>query len=576
MRSKFRNLKEFVRMNTRLSIAVVVALLGVIGLQTFLEATSTQCLGIADSKETTIAFETPVIVKRIFVIPGQMVKKGQPLIEVEPVEVNLKLMEVQTELDSLTSERKVRNALLGTFDRKIGGAEDPLGRQIEGLAKQVEELKRQQGLSVRYAEEDGAVATVAFRAREQVAPFLPIITLTPAAPNLVYGFVHESRISEFRLGDRVLIEPVSEPGRFAEGRVISLGSRIAPFPDRFQMGSVNRPTYFGRELVVSLPLKNPLLVGEKVKIIGESGSALKELGFQAFAESSSESASEKIGEELPFEAGGMVYVAESKSLLIVSDDAEQGKSPFWLLSLANPNSPMNVGVDGTLKIDDLESITRSGSGFLAMSSLSKNKKDQVLPERNLLVRFTLGARGVQIDRALDMRSPLIEALRGALFMRGISADLEELEVESFTLHDSDGYMALKKPQMPDGSSVIIRLPNLAARIEASRLQALDIEMYTMVKLETRECATPARVTDLVKTENGIYILSNCKKSEKTGQLWYLPNNAPAQQISQVTTFRRGRPEGLTFGADRAQIFVSSDNGGKKGSDILKMTLSETR
>ncbi len=574
---RWLRLKEFVALNRRLVVAVAIALFGVLGLQSYISISSTQCLGIADSKETMIAFETPVLVKRVFVIPGQLVKKGQPLVEVEPAEINLKLMEIQTELESLKSERKVRDTLLGSLGKKAPDGDDPLSRQIAGFQKQAEELKRQQGLSVRYAEEDGAVATVAFRPREQVPPFIPVITLTPTSPNLVYGFIHENRLSEFRLGDRVIIEPVAAPHRHAEGRVISLGSRIAPFPERFQTGTTQRPTYFGRELVVSLPMKNQVLIGEKVQIRAVGPSMLDELGFQAFADSENGIAvSEKIGEKMPFEAGGMVYIPESQSLLIVSDDQDKGGSPFWILPLADPASASNVVVNGLEKVDDLESITRLGANFFAMSSLSRSKKDKVKTERSLIVRFTLGANGIQVDRAIDMRTPLLEALRGAAFLQGISADLDQLEVESFTMADADGYMALKEPRMPDGSSVILRLPNLAARIEANQLQGLELEMYTMIKLETRECKDPARVTDLHKTDSGLYILSNCKKSEKTGQLWYLANNTPAQQVVHVTSFRNGRPEGLAFGPEKGQIFVSSDNGGENGSDILKMILPEAR
>jgi hypothetical protein len=272
----------------------------------------------------------------------------------------------------------------------------------------------------------------------------------------------------------------------------------------------------------------------------------------------------------------MVYLEESKSLLIVSDEANKNTSPFWLLPVDAPHDAVNLSITGVDKVDDLESITRSGSHFYAMSSLSRNKKDKNKDERNLILRFSLTDQGIHVNRALDMRTPLIDVLRGSTFLRGISADLEDLEIESFTMNGSDGYMALKKPQLPDGSSVVIRIAGLAGRIESQNLNALDVEMYTIIKLDTRDCKDPARVTDMVKTDTGLYILSNCKKSEKMGQLWFLANNAPAQQAVQMATFRRGRPEGLAFGPEKGQIFVSSDNGGDKGSDLLKMILTEER
>src|SRR5688572_23246305 len=113
--SSWQDFREYVQVNKRLVVAVAVAVFALAVLHGYIGGANLECLGIADSKETVIAFETPVQVKRVFVLPGQYVKKGQPLIEVEPTEVNLKILEVQTELEALRSEARVRDTLLQSF-----------------------------------------------------------------------------------------------------------------------------------------------------------------------------------------------------------------------------------------------------------------------------------------------------------------------------------------------------------------------------------------------------------------------------------------------------------------------------
>lgn len=325
--------KDFLSTNCRLLVAVVIAGAGLLALQNYTNSSSDECLGVADSKETIVSFETPVILKRVFVLPGQAVKKGQPLLEVVPAEVNLKLLEIQTELETLESEQKVRDVLLSSINSNRKTAdESPISRTITGLQMQMDELKRQRALAVRYAEEDGVVATVAYGPREQVPPFMPIITLTPHKPDLVYGFIHENRASDYEIGDMVVVEPVADSARKAQGKVVSLGRRITAFPARFQL-IPTRPNYFGREVIIRLSEENQILIGEKVKVSGAIKAWRHELGFLASADASS--ASDQAGvnsqvfiENLKLEAGGIVYQRDSNSLIIASDDSEKGNSPF--------------------------------------------------------------------------------------------------------------------------------------------------------------------------------------------------------------------------------------------------------
>ncbi len=568
----WRDFKDYLESNRRLAIAVVCALAGLAALQGFVGQANMECLGIADSRETTIAFETPVVVKRIFVLPGQAVRKGQPLVEVEPLELNMKLLELTTELESLRSEKKVRDSLMKSFGKASGGI-SPMEQEILGLQAQVDELKKQKAQAVRYAEEDGVVATVAFRPREQVPPFTPVVTMSSSVPNTVYGFIHENRMAEFRVGDRVSIEPLMNKGRVANGKIISLGNRITAFPERMQIAGQARPTFFGRELVISLPIENQLMMGEKVRIHAGQKIRFSELGFQAYADSDDKAlASQTLAEALDLESSGMIFMKDLNSLLVGSDETGPNGSPFWLVSLADPFKPVNLHMTGLNKFDDLESMTVSGDKFFAMSSLSRSKKDKVKRERSLIVRFTVKDGAAKVERAIDMRTPMFDNLKLQPLLRGLSAEIDNLEIEGFSMDGDDAFFALKEPRFPDGTSVILKVRGLGQQIESGRIDHLDLDVHSMVKLDSRLCDEPAKITELIKNKSGLVILSNCRRSEKTGQIWFLADNAPTQQVEMLTSLRNGRPEAMAFGADRNTLYVGSDNGKKKGSDLIKVEI----
>ena len=294
-KSIWQSTRDFTEVNRKLVIAFVVCLLGVFLLQFYVTRPTLEILGIADSKETAIAYESAVVVKRIFVLPGQKVIKGQRLVEVEQNEINLKLAELETQLDTLKSQKELRDVLVSSLQdrkpRKVKGKKgkkgkavreapsptsSPMDEEIIGLEKQIDQIKKQKEMAVRYANHDGVVAAVNFKDHESVAPFQPILTLTTHVPNLVYGFVNENRLSQLQVGDWVQVEAASGEPRRVRGEIVSLGSRITPFPERLQ-GSLGTP-YWGREVVVAIPESNDFLMAEKVRIKLGYGSAKIEGG----------------------------------------------------------------------------------------------------------------------------------------------------------------------------------------------------------------------------------------------------------------------------------------------------------
>lgn len=570
MNSKaFKEFLECMAVNKKLVIAFSLAALGLIGLQSYLHSSHMECLGMVDSKETTIAFEEPVVVKKVFVLPGQIVKKGQPLVEVEQPELNLKRLEVKTALDALVSEQSVREALLGSVVKASAAKTSPLTAEIEGLKQQLKELEKQQSQSVRFAQEDGVVATVAYRANEKVPPFMPVVTLASVTPNLVYGFVHENRISDFRVGDLVEVEAASPSGKKSTGKVVSMGNRITMFPERMQ--SAFGVVYWGREVVVSLSKDNAFLTGEKVRIrSGEKNPILTDLSFQAFAET--ETDLQPFLQGLELEAGGLSHISQAGQLLVVSDDPGPSGSPFWRIGLEESRME-NLLMEGVEGLEDVESLAFHDGYYYAMGSLTSNNNFQSEQARSLLVRFSLEDGRVVIHRQLEMRSVILNAMLESALLRRLP--LENMEVESLSFFGRDAYLALKEPQLEDGSSVVFKVPGLIEAMELQNPETLVPEIYTLVRLQDPACKDPSRITDLVKTETGLLLAGNCSKKEAISQVWWLGDGDSPQQVQRLISLPHARLEGLTLGPQSGEVFLSSDNGGKQGSDFFRVQLPDS-
>jgi hypothetical protein len=572
---------EFVYVNKKLLIAVVIAVVCVLNIQYFTVTSAASCLGVADSKETAISFESPVVVKRVFVLSGETVRKGQPLLEVEPAELNMKLVELETQLQSLLSEEKVRSSLLKTFvsEKSVIDGTSPLEQEILGLRQQVEQLKKLQQQSVRYAEDDGVVASVSFKANEQVAPFQIIMTLNSLVPNLVYGFIHENYVAEFKVGDEVVVETITKMKKTARGKVASIGSRIVSFPERLQ--SLSGTKFWGRELIVSLPYQNKLLMGEKVQIKSQKAIQPPKSGLLAYADSAlfgkkSEPEAKLLALGMPFEASGLIAVTSMQGLLTVSDEDGPKKSPFWYHPIKNISDAKNFGLVGIDSIEDLESVGFDQGQYYAMSSLGANRSDKVKEKRNLLIRFNIKDEIIVVDRRIEMRSLLIDLIKKTPVLRDIEPKIEDdLDVESLTLSEGDAYLGLKSPQLKDGSSVVFRIKDFTKQIEKSDVKTLNGEIYALIKLEDIKCESSSRITDLVKTKTGLIILSNCRGSDSFSQVWWLANNAPSVTASLVASLHIAKLEGMALAEDFESLILSSDRGGKNGSDFYQLQIPKS-
>lgn len=134
----------------------------------------------------------------------------------------------------------------------------------EALVKERELLQAEKDRLVICASIPGVVGSVNVRAGEKVAPFAPILTLSPRNPTLVRGYIHEKVYDDVAVGDSVDVRSSGARSGIVRGRVVGVGSRIVEFPLRLR--KMPQIEVWGREVAVRIPTANPFLLGEMVSV----------------------------------------------------------------------------------------------------------------------------------------------------------------------------------------------------------------------------------------------------------------------------------------------------------------------
>lgn len=241
------------------------AVFAIISIGLYLSFEPIRILGVADSKEYQVNFDSAVEIKKIHVLPGQVVNKGDLLLELNQDNLESQLRLLKGRIDKLTAEMNLRQHIAKIANEKIDlpdGADPLLADFLEAETERKVLENRLENLFV-FAEVDGAVGAINFKPGELVSAFNPIMTLIPLRPMYVHGYLNESLQSKFKIGEKV--EVISPSGESIQGTVVSVGVRIVPIPERLLR--IHTLTAWGREIVVKIPSENRLLVGEKVSVL---------------------------------------------------------------------------------------------------------------------------------------------------------------------------------------------------------------------------------------------------------------------------------------------------------------------
>ncbi|MBX3041462.1 MAG: biotin/lipoyl-binding protein, partial [Bdellovibrionaceae bacterium] len=332
--------------NRYMAMAWLFCLTGLFALGLYLSSESMSFLGVADSRELQVNFEYPVEIKRIHVIPGQTVKKGDLLVELDQSELNGQIRLLRAQISKLEAELNVRRTLnhivSNASDLKTS---DPLAVEIDDLSEELGYLENQRKNLYVFAEVDGIVGGVSFKKGEKVPAFTGLLSLSPKNPSYVEGFLHENLPTKVEVGRKVTVTPVASRTAPVEGRIVSVGSRIVLMPLR--LSQFPNMQVWGREVVVEIPPASGFLLGEKVQIkphleilsrltgdrwFIEKAFAKEKKGVRAEPASLEELApremvsSAELAKRFHLEPSGAIYLSDLKKFLVVSDDTDKQKS----------------------------------------------------------------------------------------------------------------------------------------------------------------------------------------------------------------------------------------------------------
>ncbi|MEE9445515.1 MAG: hypothetical protein V3V19_07610 [Cocleimonas sp.] len=186
-----------------------------------------------------------------------------------PVTADANSNGLQQQIQSLNAQHKAVarsiQAQINSLNTQIKASEQPAVVQKNQIKKRLNEVNRQaEELTIR-ADFSGRIGSISFKPGEKIPSFQSIMTVHGLYPKTVKGYILESVANDVYIGQELWIS--SSNGHSAgiiKGEVESLGNRIVEYPERLKKN--HNIKSWGREVNLSLPINNTLLLGEKVQI----------------------------------------------------------------------------------------------------------------------------------------------------------------------------------------------------------------------------------------------------------------------------------------------------------------------
>lgn len=252
----------------------LLATLVVLGMSIGFRPGSESFLGVAQSTDRILSTSSSGVVSKINVQAGQAVKKGDILIELSDVNLQLMINEAKYNLKRTQAERNFAQNLdpalgkSGTADLSI----DQLANDLKLRMKQQESLRI-------VALQDGFVGDINVSVGEIVQSFQPLATFYSPRSKRVRGYLHETARVALNQGDKVTIQSAVDMHKLIEAEVLSVGERYTEFPLRLKPAIQANDAVWAREVEIVLPEDNPFLPMEKVKIMAASDAGFFEMVY---------------------------------------------------------------------------------------------------------------------------------------------------------------------------------------------------------------------------------------------------------------------------------------------------------
>lgn len=581
-----------------LKFALVSAGILIVSISLFKSQDGETFYGIAESKEIIVNFDRNVVLKRLQVVSGKKVKKGELLAEFDQAQLEAQIAGAKNQVDELRAQSKLVQDLnldakgVPSSKRQSKNAEkksapDPAQLKLEFLVEQLRILEHQKEELTSYAIEDSTVGSVNFKVGENVPAFVPIITLVPQAPLQVKGYIHESVGSAPLRQQSVNVESVGLNRIRVAATVAAIGERIVSFPERLKPNA--DVAMWGREVVIQLPEDNPFLVGEKVLIstsnrivAGKSLESLKTLSLIGFEEAQKSQEVEltipaSISGNVKLEPSGLLYLEDLDKFLLVSDEpAKQGFGEFFLLNLDGSVDPEAQKIEGYMgSLSDLESLSQDSFGHItAMSSQSLSKGESVSAREHLL-SVSRDKKKFRGNLDLNLRNLLKNWAEAHLNQEAAKFLNTNLNIEGHFWNGGDLFLGLKMPMTEAHEALILRIKKAESLNAASVLGADDVSIWKKLALEAN--GKRMGISDLLYLDGSLYILSTCPRELNEGAcgaFWKYgnPDQQGASPLKLIRYFAHTKPEGLAFRTVTRE-FVLVFDAGKSGVPTM-LRLSE--
>jgi len=531
-------------------------------------------LGIADSKELQINFEYPVEVKRIHVIQGQNVRKGDLLLELEQSDLNTKIRDIDFRMNRLQSEITLRKEIGRIIPRSKNMAKnagqfmDPMQSELNDLIKEKDYLEKKKRDLYVFSPADGVVGTINFKTGEKADGFATLLTLSNNSPTFVTGFINESLDVNLVEGQVVKVRSATRTNVVTTAVVKNVGRRTIEMPLRLL--KFQNMIAYGREVTLELSELNQLLIGEKVAV----DPSKPFLSFMALAnaskndlglfETSNQFSLKKMMipsatyEQSKIEPSGAIWLADLNKYLVISDDTDEMHSPY--LFLMNRDGSLDNGalkINNLKEIMDIESITQDDQFIYLLSSQSRNSSGDIKKNRSLIVKVKRVGLELTAVSSFELRPLLLAAMAKSeqKELQNLAATIQastvkngDLDIEGMTINGNDILLALKSPHAESNESYILRLINkeyiFTHKYFHPQQVSLEAKLNFEDKTETAE-NNKMGLSDLVFSNGTYYISTTCKKANCSA-LWKT-NKLASNNLKLLKTFPVNQLEGIALG-----------------------------
>ncbi|QDK39807.1 DUF3616 domain-containing protein [Bdellovibrio sp. NC01] len=538
-----------------------------------LSSQSMTMLGVAESREFQVSFDGPVEIKHVHVMPGQNVKRGDLLLELNQTDLELQLRTLKARFDKLSAEIKLREEISTVTKDSVHLPEgaDPLKTELNDTRKEMELVERKLRNLYVFAEVDGTVGAVNVKDGERAPSFAALVTLLPLQPSFVNGYVNENLQSTIQIGQKV--EVASATGKSVQGTVVSIGTRIVQIPQRLLR--IQNLQAWGREVVVKIPPTNDFLLGEKV-------SFHKPWGIKVFstAEANAESllpASARvvtanlryptsITDQFHPEISGMVFLPELRQFALISDDYPDNKPLLLLMNDKGEVQENMLEIEGLPEMEDIESVSLNDQSLYLLSSLSATKKGHLKPGRQIFAKVDRDGIRFQLDEKLDMRLALLNAMRTSpdATLRDIAAhalgnEVDDLEIEGHAIQGDILYLALKRPHLVRNQAIILKVNSIAKLFAQKSLDPKDLSVFVRADLKVPDSDAEIKVTDMILDQDNFYLASSCK-GDKCSAIWRI--GLKDKRVELIQEFKVKHLESLGFHPQTHDLFGVFDSKSK--------------